>query len=227
MAKEKRTGRKRRAQTRREQILLRINIVLAIAIVLVCFGIAVKENEIRNRIDPATIVVPEWIEQDFLVRNPYSRAGEPLTQVKDIVVHYVANPGTSHIQNRNYFNGLASQEGVDKTSASSHFIIGLDGTILQCMPLSEVAYANYPRNYDTISIECCHPDETGAFTEETKAALIRLTAWLCDELRISEKHMIRHYDVSGKVCPKYYVDQEDKWTELRGQVRDEIRRSRK
>jgi len=135
MAKEKRTEKKQKAGRCREQILLRLNIVLAIAIVLVCFGIAVKENAIRSRVDPATIEIPDWIEQDFLVRNPYSRAGEPLAQVEDIVVHYVANPGTSHIQNRNYFNGLASQEGIDKTSASSHFIIGLDGTILQCMPV--------------------------------------------------------------------------------------------
>lgn len=219
MAKEKKAGKKRTAGKRSEQILLLINIVLTVAIVLVCFGIAVRETEERSRVNPAAIEIPDWIEQDFLVKNQYSRAGEPLTQVKDIVVHYVANPGTTHVQNRDYFNHLAYQKGTDRTSASSHFIIGLDGTILQCMPLGEVAYANYPRNYDTISIECCHPDETGAFTEETKAALIRLTAWLCDELRINEKHIIRHHDVSGKECPKYYVDHEDQWIELRAEIR--------
>lgn len=221
MAKEKRTGMKRAAGRRREQLLLRLNMVLAVAIVLVCFGIAVKENKERNRIDPALIVIPEWIEQDFLVINQYSRSGEPLAEVNDIVVHYVGNTNTTHIENRNYFNNLAYQEEEqeDKKSVSSHFIIGLKGEILQCIPLDEVAYANYPRNYDTISIECCHPDDTGVYTEETKASLIRLTAWLCDELRIDEKHIIRHYDVSGKECPLYYVKHEDKWKELKAEIR--------
>lgn len=204
---------------KREVILLMLNLLLAIAIVVVCSLIALRSLREKRMMHLANTRTPDWIREDFLIENPYSRAGEPLTQVRDIVVHYVANPGKSAKQNWSYFNGLADQTEEPKKSASSHFIIGLDGEILQCMPLNEVAYTNYPRNYDTITIECCHPDETGKFTEETLDSLIRLTAWLLDELKLSEKNVIRHYDVSGKECPKYYVDHEDEWEKLRNEIK--------
>lgn len=35
------------------------------------------------------------------------------------------------------------------------------------MPLTEVAYASNSRNDDTVSIEVCHPDETGEFSQVT------------------------------------------------------------
>ena len=54
-----------------------------------------------------------------------------MKQVNEIIIHYVANPGTSAKQNWNYFNNLKDQNGDNATSASSHFVIGLDGEILQ------------------------------------------------------------------------------------------------
>ena len=36
--------------------------------------------------------------------------------------------------------------------------------MIQCIPVSEMAYAAAPRNNDTISIETCHPDESGHTT---------------------------------------------------------------
>lgn len=218
MAKEKNSRPKTKKEVP-ERLLSCFNLILSAVFVICCFGIALRATWERKQIDPAEIVIPEWIEQEFLEPNEYSRAGKRLDQVRDIVVHYVANPGTTAMQNRNYFNSLAVQTEEPKVSVSSHFIIGSDGMILQCIPLGEVAYANYPRNYDTISIECCHPDESGQFTAATKASLIRLTAWLCDELELKERHIIRHYDVSGKECPKYYVDHEDEWIELQNDIK--------
>ena len=77
-----------------------------------------------------------------------------------LVIHYVGNAGSTAMDNRNYFESLKDTRD---RSASSHFVIGLDGEIVQCIPLSEVAYASRHRNSDTISIECCHPDEDGKF----------------------------------------------------------------
>lgn len=202
-----------------EKLLLRANLVLAAAIAICCLLIAVQLIRERGRPDPAEIAVPGWVVRDFLKPNEYSRSEKPLTRVRDIVIHYVGNPGTDARQNRDYFNSLADQQGEPKVSASSHFIIGLDGTVLQVIPLGEVAYANYPRNYDTISIECCHPDDSGEFTDATRQSLIRLTAWLCEELGLSGRHVLRHHDVSGKVCPKYYVDHEAKWLELKNDIK--------
>ncbi|MDO4619553.1 MAG: peptidoglycan recognition family protein [Lachnospiraceae bacterium] len=155
---------------------------------------------------------------ELLTPNPYSRPQYALTAVNDIVIHYVGNQGSTAKENRDYFESLASS---GDRSASSHFIIGLDGEIIQCVPLSEVAYASKGRNYDTISIEVCHPDEAGKFSDATYESVIKLTAWLCRTFRIGPDAVIRHYDVTGKECPKYYVDHEDAWNQLLLDVRTE------
>lgn len=186
-----------------------LDIVLALAVILAGSLLFMRWYHEKNRPVLSELKAPDWYTQDFLTVNPYSRPGTKRTRVDNIVVHYVANPGTSARQNWSYFNNLAQQTGPDGVSASSHYIIGIDGEILQGIPLDEVAYANYPRNDDTVSIECCHPDATGEFSQETMDSLVKLTAWLCRELRLDEKDVIRHYDVIGKNCPKYYVDNED------------------
>ena len=124
--------------------------------------------------------LPDWVTEKLLPINPYSRPGDPLEQVNGVVVHYVGNPGTTAEQNNSYFKNLAT---TGETYASSHFLIGLDGEILCNVPLDEIAYCTGPRNVDTISIECCHPDDTGAFTQATYDSLIKLVRWLMDEYR--------------------------------------------
>lgn len=225
--KNRRTGQNRKADQRRLRmlLLLAVDIILFLAILITGGMLIARWHRDKNRPDLSKLVAPDWYTQDFLRRNPYSRPGIKRTEVNDIVVHYVANPGTSAKQNRNYFDNLAEQTGENATSASSHYIIGIDGEIIQCIPLDEVAYANYPRNDDTVSIECCHPDETGEFTEATRESLIRLTAWLCQELNLKERDVIRHYDVIGKNCPRYYVDHEDAWKALKKDMRRAVKKA--
>lgn len=159
------------------------------------------------------------IDVQLLDINPYSRPGIQTDGINGIVIHYTANPGSTAQENRDYFNGLQySQE----TEASSNFIVGIDGEIIQCVPTWEVAYASNSRNYDTVSIEVCHPDENGRFTEETYRSLVQLTAWLCVKFDLSQDDVIRHYDVTGKICPKYFVEHEDAWEEFRNNVRNAI-----
>ena len=204
-----------RRRNMRMHILLAVDAALLAAILLVSGLLLYRSHNRETEQHLSQIQAPDWYTQDFLTVNPYSRPGTKREHVRDIVIHYVANPGTSAIQNRNYFEGLKDQSGSKTVSASSHYIIGSDGTILQCIPLDEVAYGNYPRNDDTVSIECCHPDSDGRFTDATIKSLIRLTGWLCRELSLNEKHIIRHHDVSGKNCPKYYVEHEDAWRALK------------
>ena len=151
---------------------------------------------------------PEWVERRLLPINEYSRPGEKLTAVNGVVVHYTGNPGTTAEQNRSYFAGLA-QSG--ETFASSNFVIGLEGEILECVPLDEVAYASSQRNYDTLSIEVCHPDDTGEFTQASYDALVRLVQWLADTYDLDRDQILRHYDVTGKECPRYYVQHPEAW----------------
>lgn len=204
-----------RRRNMRMHILLAVDAALLAAILLVSGLLLYRSHNRETEQHLSQIQAPDWYTQDFLTVNPYSRPGTKREHVRDIVIHYVANPGTSAKQNRNYFEGLKDQSGSKTVSASSHYIIGSDGTILQCIPLDEVAYGNYPRNDDTVSIECCHPDSDGRFTDATIKSLIRLTGWLCRELSLNEKHIIRHYDVSGKTCPKYYVEHQDAWRTLK------------
>lgn len=151
------------------------------------------------------------ITEDFLTVNEYSRPGEKLGKVRNIFVHYTANPGTSAAQNRSYFENLGI---TGETSASAHFVIGYEGEIIQCIPLEEIAYAVVQRNYDSISIECCYLAEDGKFTDETYQSLLRLSAWLLNEYNLAPDDMRRHYDEGGKKCPLYYVEHEDAWEEF-------------
>lgn len=165
---------------------------------------------------------PEII-QDFIVENPYSRSGIPLEQVNGVVIHYVANAGSTAEENRNYFENL---KDTHLTKASSHFIIGLDGEIIQCIPLDEISYASNERNSDTISIECCHKKENGKFTKKTYRSLVKLTAWLCATYGIEASDVIRHYDVTGKLCPLYFVRHEDAWEEFLSDIQKKLEKNR-
>lgn len=155
------------------------------------------------------------IKQMFLTPNEYSRPQDPLKEITAVAIHYVGNPGTTAESNRNYFNRLADTH---ETSASSHFVIGLDGEIIQCIPLDEIAYATKQANHYSISIECCHPDSDGKFNEATYQSLIKLTAWLCDTYDLDRDDILRHYDVTQKECPLYYVKNPDAWEQLRDDV---------
>lgn len=169
---------------------------------------------IDDKIETMTVDSPK-IDVDLLTVNEYSRPGTKLEKVNGIVIHYVGNPGTTAAQNRSFFESL---KDTHETSASSHFVVGIDGEIVQCIPTTEVAYCSNERNEDTISIECCHKKENGKFTEETYDSLVHLTAFLCCKYNLEIEDIIRHYDVTGKECPKYYVDHQDKWVQFKKDV---------
>lgn len=202
-----------------------VKVLFCLVIFLLGMGVGWKlhDKTIRKLIDPSSVEMPSWIDKQLLTVNKYSRPGKSISIVNGIVIHYVANPGTTAQQNRDYFEGLKNQSGSKNVFASSNFVIGLDGEIIECVPVGEVAYASNDRNNDTISIECCHPESDGKFTDETYDSLVILTAWLCKELDLSPKEVIRHYDVTGKICPKYFVDHEDAWKQFHKDVRKKMK----
>ncbi len=166
-------------------------------------------KETKRELKPDPFLSSGEVTVDYLTVNEYSRPGDKLRNVNAIVIHYVGNPGTTAAQNRSYFEGLKDGHG---TSASSHYIVGLEGEIIQCVPLDEISYASNERNGDTIAIECCHPDETGKFNAATYDSLVKLTAALCNTYGLSpDEDIIRHYDITGKRCPLYFVSNEEEW----------------
>ncbi len=226
MARKRLTRAQWRRRRHRKKIAYRIMILLLlvfiVGVVLLLSTGGLKKFISNNKgIDTITQTLSngETIEVKFLTPNEYSRPQKTLRRINGVVIHYTANPGSSAENNRSYFEGLAQSH---ITHASSHYIIGLDGEIIQCIPLTEISYASNDRNKDTVSIECCHPDKTGKFTKETYESLVSLVAALCKQFDLNKKDIIRHYDVTGKLCPLYFVDHEDTWDKFRDDVMDEM-----
>lgn len=210
-------GKRRRADYRKQYAAAGIAALLLLSVIL---GVrsCISGGEYSVDVDASQ---PD-IDVQLLDINPYSRPGIESSGINGIVIHYTANPGSTAQENRDYFNGLQySQE----TEASSNFVVGLDGEIIQCVPTWEVAYASNERNEDTVSIEVCHPDETGKFTEDTYSSLVQLTAWLCVKFDLSADDVMRHYDVTGKICPKYFVEDEKAWQDFKKNVEKAIEKS--
>lgn len=194
--------------------------VLIVAVVLIGVTKVVKNLFSRGG---ETAYAGSTIKQDldlteyFLTPNQFSRPQNELKEVKGIVIHYVSNAGATATEVRNYFEGL--QNGTQKTAESSHFIIGLDGEIVQCIPLGEVACASGSRNSDTISIEFCHPRIDGEPGAQTYQAMVRLTAYLCKEYNLGTDAVLRHFDINQESCPKYFAEQEGKWAAFLAEVK--------
>ena len=211
------SGRRRRRLNPRFVILCLSAVLLALTVAVITVLIG-KSRGLPGEGGPGEeLPVPDYVEKDYLPVNQWSRPGEPLEKIRGVVIHYVGNPGTSAQANRNYFASLAS--GQEEIYASSHFIVGLEGEVLQCIPLAEIAYASNSRNEDTVSVEICHPDEEGRFERASYDRAVELTAWLCREFGLDpEEDVIRHYDVTGKNCPRYYVEHPQDWEGFREDV---------
>lgn len=215
----KKAGGRRRKQNRAERFLTsRVIRIAAILLLILLFG-PVAFKGIRSALGSSGGIKEPELDVELLTVSPYSRPGLALNQINGIVIHYTANPGASAAANRDYFEGLKDGK---TTSASAHFIVGLEGEIVQCIPTWEMAYASNDRNGDTLAIECCHPDETGKFNKKTYKSLVNLTAWLCQKYNLSAENVIRHYDVTGKDCPKYFVEHEKAWTKLKKDVEKKL-----
>ncbi len=222
-AQKSTTKKKKRRNKRKRYDMSRLWIALGLLalVLLVILGVTrhQKKAAAASSDSPVTLSQidknkPE-LDVELLTVNPYSRPGTALENVNGIVIHYTANPGATAIANRNYFENL---KDTHTTKASSHFVVGLEGEIVQCIPTAEIAYASNDRNSDTISIECCYKNEDGSFEQATYDSVIKLTAWLCAKFGLTSENVIRHYDVTGKLCPLYYVEHEDAWTQFKKDV---------
>ena len=203
---------KRKRKLRKGRIVMAVIIVAAIVIMSCLVVKRINQNSEAKKVkNLAEIKIPDWIDSQIIDVDGASRNGYKLKGVKDIVVHYVGNPGTTAQQNHDFYAG-------NQSNVSSHFVVGLDGEIIQCIPINEWSAASNWRNNDTISIEVCHPDETGKFRKKTYSSLVKLVAWLENVCDIDESHVIRHYDITKKECPRYFVQHEDKWKTFKKNV---------
>ena len=139
--------------------------------------------------------------------NKANFGGKKSAQNAWIVIHYTANDGDSDESNARYF-----RDNVVKASAN-YFVD--DDSITCTVPDNCIAYHCgasayfHPscRNYNSIGIELCdaHRDGVVMATDKTIENAAELTAMLCRKYDIPVDHIIRHYDVTHKLCPAYWV----------------------
>lgn len=147
----------------------------------------------------------------YLDKTANGRPGQRIVP-KGVVVHWTANTGESADadNNRNYFN----YSGV---SASAHYIVD-EEKVVQCLPEEEMAYhvgakrysekalrelSWYPNNC-TIGVEICV--NKGADFAKTMENAVSLCAEICSRHKWTAERLWRHYDVTGKDCPRFFVD---------------------
>lgn len=146
------------------------------------------------------------ITNNYLTPNQYSRPCTKRTQTTKIAVHYVGNPNTSALANRNYFENC---KDIHKY-VSSNYIVGLRGEVICCVPDEEIAYCTNQANSYSVSIETCHPKSDGVFADSTYISLCELCAMLLKKYKLTVNDLIRHYDIvrtdgTRKQCPLHWV----------------------
>ncbi len=197
-------------------LVIGIIVFAAVNICKVCFPKLVTQDLSEIIVEKAKALdLPYWVNSQIIDVHTTARTGMELKSIKNIVIHYVGNAGTSAQNNRDYFNK-------PQTTVSSHFVVGLEGEVIQCLPLWERSAASNHRNKDTISIEVCHPDESGEFSTATYNRLVELVAFLCENLGLDETQVIRHYDITEKICPKFYVENPEEWQMFLGFIKERL-----
>ncbi len=159
------------------------------------------------------------ITDKLIPKNKYNRPGKASVP-KRICIHYTGSPGSGADRLALYYLNVAN--GVFKASSldawtSTQYIVGIQGEIIRIIPDNEIAYAAAGKNDGTIHIEVCYPDKTGKFTDDSISALSQLVPSLMKTYSIDSNNVVRHYDLTGKLCPYYYVDP-SRWNTLKSQI---------
>lgn len=154
-----------------------------------------------------------------------------LSKIKYIVWHYTANDGDTDELNAKYFK-------IANRKASAHYFVD-DDSVTISVPDTYVAwsvggsrYSNYKTtggaslykvctNTNSINIELCDTNKNGKYdvSEKTLANAIELTKTLMAKYNISINNVVRHFDVTGKSCPAYYVDN-TAWNKVKMRIVD-------
>lgn len=146
--------------------------------------------------------------------TPYNlnRLGET-SRIKYIVIHYVGATGGAEANCRYYASKYIG--------ASAHYYVGFGGEIWQSVEDGDIAWHcgakayRHPecRNSNSIGIELCVRNKGSQaaesrdwyFEEATVTAATMLTRELMEKYGVPADRVIRHYDVTGKICPNPYV----------------------
>lgn len=145
--------------------------------------------------------------------TPYNHNTGTVDRIKYIVIHYVGATGGAQANCKWYAGG--------DRSASAHYYVDFDGSVWQSVEDKNIAWHCgakkyvHPecRNANSIGIEMCVRNKGSKadtsrdwyFEDATVQTVIELTRELMARYGVPADHVIRHYDVTGKVCPNPYV----------------------
>lgn len=165
--------------------------------------------------------------------SQYNFKKADVSRIRYIVIHYTGSLGTAE-ENCKFFAG-------GDRKASAHYFVGYEGEIWQSVEDENIAWHcgaksyKHPecRNANSIGIELCtRKENTGSlsaadkdwyFEDATVEAAEELTRYLMEKYNVPEENVLRHFDVTGKVCPAPYVHNETRhtWEEFREALRKE------
>ncbi len=158
------------------------------------------------------------VQEKLLTINEYSRCGSKMNDVKNVVIHYSGTPNVPAKVRRDYYESLKDTRDTKKDRESMHFIVDLDGGIIQCIPINEAAYASKAYNESCISIEFCNVAEDGSMNKSTYESLVLLTAEICKKFDLTSENVVRHYDITSADCPHCFVNDADAWNIFKSDV---------
>lgn len=157
---------------------------------------------------------------DVQRRNCTKKAGR---EVKFVVMHYTGNVKDKAESNAKYFYN-------NNLSASAHFFVD-EESVFQSVELKDIAwhcgtkgkYYNSCRNSNSVGIEmCCKENYT--VSEKTQENAARLCALVCRAIDIKadevDAFVIRHFDVTHKMCPKQWIQNEGEFVKFKERVKE-------
>ena len=144
--------------------------------------------------------------------------------IQYIVVHYTANNGDRAESNGNYF-------AQPNRNASAHYFVD-ESNVVQSVKDTDTAWHcgaksyKHPkcRNDNSIGVEMCsEKDEKGQYyiNEQTQYTAIKLIKVLMAKYSIPIGNIIRHYDVTGKMCPEPFVRNQIQWLDFKKKLSEE------
>lgn len=161
---------------------------------------------------------PEMIEK-FMKINKYGRPGTKRRKTTKIAWHFTGQHDVSAKNTVSYFsNVVANGYRVNGRYiyASSHLVMGLEGEIYHIIPFNEIAYTTNSANAYSVGVECATTGSDDHYTDKEYVSMIKTGAWLAKLYGLDpRKDFIRHYDVTGKICPRYFVNHKSQWEQFK------------
>lgn len=168
------------------------------------------------------------IEQKLITCNYEVRANR---QIEFIVIHYDAGRNGNAMNTVIWFGNPQAQSSAHYDVDKAHIY----QTVLdknKAWHCGTKGVYKHPdcRNENSIGIEIAsvHPDKktknvpaedpNWSFDEQAIDNTVDLVASLMKKYNIPLDNVIRHYDVTGKICPAPYVNDESKWLEFKDRV---------